>query len=169
MNTTPEPSLKKSPVNRPWYELHWSTVIVILLMVGFMTIIEIHGHIKPQRLSKRVGETYQHGTPWIYLERESESAFDPHVDLDAWSFNGKPGSRTFSLFYLLLDLLLVLIVIILVGSLIEHCRRESPVALLLLTLLAACVIWWCVVYHNQRIRELKNVGHSQGEIEWDHE
>lgn len=160
MNSTPQPSLEKPSHKRPWYELHLSTVFVVLLLAGFITIIEIHGNLIKEERGKTEEKTYRHGSPWIYLERE---VTDCHA-LDAWEFHSDPLKRKFSSRYLLLDLLLAMTVLILAGSLVEHCRRKSGftlIGLLLLTLLSACVIWWCVTHYNQRI---ENTSQFQGRM-----
>lgn len=154
MNSIPQPSLAKPTRKRPWYELHLSTVIIVLLLAGFMTFIEIHGNIKNTDRLKTELRTYQHGSPWIYLEREVRPLDYHRSTFEAWGFDSDPNSRKFSSLLLLLDLLLAVTVLILAGSLIEHCIRKAgftPIALWLLILLAGCMIWWCVIHHNQRI------------------
>ena len=169
MNAAPKPSLEKPSIKRPWHHLHWSTVIVILLMAGFMTIIEIHGEECKQK-PMTVELPFQHGSPWIYLKRDVTPLgdYERHY-LDAWDFHGKPGSHKFSLLYLILDLLLVLTIIIMIAYLFEYHSRHRTrwfqftlIELMLLILITAFVLSWWVTHQNQRIRELENVGNIQG-------
>jgi hypothetical protein len=151
MNAEPLPSGENRTKKWPWHHLHWSTVIVVLLMAGFLATIEIGGTIKKRMPDKTEDETFQHGSPWIYLEREVTRSRDYD---SAWCFGANAGTRKLSGRLLLFDILLAVTVVLLAATMLEHCLRKAgftPIALLLLMLLLGGAIWWCVVRYNQHL------------------
>ena len=60
---------------RPWYRLHRSTAVVLLLVSGAMVLVNVPGHrrvtkFRPFHRYLTIDEEFHHGWPLVYLRRE---------------------------------------------------------------------------------------------------
>ena len=129
------------PPRRPWYRLHLSTWVVLLLTAGILALLvvpgETDGHITAFGDSITEGsvivdgEFFHHGWPWEYLERyvdgsgknspRAELDYAPWLVLRGWSYRG--DANTFLPLTLFVDLLIAVAILVLTAFLFEIRRR----------------------------------------------
>jgi hypothetical protein len=145
---------------RPWYRLHVSTCMVLLLLATGLVLVIVPGESGGLFA---FGATYRHGWPWEYLDREvlcanPSSEIPPGwVTREGWSFEGDVA--IVDVWALLLDLLVALVILVVVGLAFEwrirRCQRLLQCSLrelLLLTLMIVALLgWWQT--ENERSRE----------------
>ena len=189
MSTKSGTSEKAVLPKRPWYRLHVSTWMVIVIVAGFLAIIVIPGEFNG--LTGRVsssgfeeGENFLHGWPWVYLDRfeiVNTASYNPDINEAnppwriprAWKCYSSAESSKFTLSCLIFDLLVGATGILTIAFLFEWRRRYrnrlfqfTLRELLMLMLVTALVFSWWRVHHNQRIREQEIVKSCPDGLTW---
>ncbi|MBN1911147.1 MAG: hypothetical protein JW818_15480 [Pirellulales bacterium] len=181
-----EPATPDSSVHavnrRPWWRLHFSTWLVLVLVIVFLVLLMVPGVEDPEvapRLSFYESPwsvtsqiTYAHGWPWCFLERKADSPDPPqswilpgfwgHVpwrDASSWALT--TGTCNLRPWALVGDAAVAVAILLAVGGGWEWRRRRrhrvwqfSLRELLILTLLVGLGLgWWrSQVVQNDRER-----------------
>lgn len=139
---TPEPL----PPKRPWWRLHLSTRIVLLLLAVVMTFIIVPGDT-------------QHGWPWVFLEQEASDEAQllkgpPWRSLAGWNLLWQ--WRDYNTLNLVLDSGVALSLLLASGLMFECWRRRRHRVwqfslrelFVATTLVAIACSWWAWHYHQ---------------------
>jgi hypothetical protein len=84
--SSPPPQTKPAPAvaPRPWYRLHWSTWIVIAAVLAFFALMNLPGRVNNQVHFFGSPIYYEHGWPFVFLDRCYSSsppkAFDENLE-----------------------------------------------------------------------------------------
>jgi len=162
------PSAEPVENRRPWYRLHLSTLLVLLLAAGLLVLIVVPGDLV-EMATVNVGaffgeqRRFEHGWPGVYLRRSTvyqgsapewpESGV-PWLSAEAWQFSAE--GCDFRPATLALDAAAVLAVLAALGAAVEWRRRRHHrvwqfglAEILLLTLFIAGLLGW---YQHNRLQ-----------------
>jgi hypothetical protein len=170
--------LESSP--RPWYRLHLSTWVVLLITTGILVLLIIPGENaeRPYHLWYPTSSHYglrdlilQHGWPWQYLERHifdpdpfgpyqiDEYDYVPWMKLCCWNISGG-DEFIFSPLMLFADIVIATSILVLVMICVEWRRRRifriwqfTLRELLIFTVLVAGMVGWWRTNHLRSVKE----------------
>ena len=119
---------------RPWYRLHASTFLVLLLVLTALVLLNVPGRVETHTFGKPdpnnildfgLGSHLEHGWPWTFLTRDSidnsQSIISGH-DISVWGMHKRVES--FSSWLLLSDVAVCGIFAAAAISLLERRRRK---------------------------------------------
>jgi hypothetical protein len=152
---------------RPWYDLHWSTAIIVLAMVVIAFLLEIQTDGTPANPGAYWGAKYQYGSPWIYLTRTVEST---RTLGGPWWFYGDPSGREVFPLILTLDVTMCVVAIMLIAFLIEcRCRSQNRWfqftlrEMICLMIIVAFMLSWTLTHRAEQKRIYEISEWSEGE------
>lgn len=157
---------------RPWYRLHRSTAVVLLLVVGAMVLVNVPGRrrvtkFRPFHRYLTIDEELHHGWPSVYLRREYVWPIFVSSQRQFWSL--RTGVIEFRLAAMLFDVLIALLVTIVVAGLWQWRRsqRRRLLQLHLSDMLVIMLIWACLlgwICHLYRSDQRQQRGIAQLEL-----
>ncbi len=169
-----EPETPEQP-RRPWWRLHLSTWVVVLLTAAVLVLIIVPGEKTILAFSSGPWDKvqYSHGWPWAWLEQiewerttlyngeppEPLWRFMPWLSDDAWKFTGDEVQFRFSMFAF--DPAIAAAIVVIAAAFEVWRRRRyrlwqfSLRELFVLTLVVAVVLGWWQGHRRRRLHELE--------------
>jgi hypothetical protein len=158
---------------RPWYRLHLSTWVVLILIAGVLAILNVPGEIDLCMVGAVesfviYGDHHLHGWPWEYLDRYPKVTGTKSTDEDinrapwliarCWNFQGKV--KSFSIIWLLGDLSIASAILVLAAIFLEWRRRRylriwqfTLRELIVFAIIVAGICSWWMTNHLYRQKE----------------
>ncbi len=160
MPESPDNADRPKQPPRPWYRLHLSTCVVLVLLTAPLVLLIVpgdsehmlhHSGWRPRPTQESRGEL-EHGWPFVYLRVsepvDPEPAAIPWLARHAWSFAG--SAKQFRPGNLAIDIVVAMLILIVAGITFECRRRRQRNAwqfrlwelLASFLLVAGALAWW---------------------------
>jgi len=173
---------------RPWYRLHISTLLVLIVAASVLVLVVVPGDFEDM-VFLNTGAFFteqgsvEHGWPGVYLRRVTgyQSSGPPRPELgipwltkEAWEFSGE--EREFRPATLAMDVAAAVAILAALGAAVEWRRRRHHRAwqfslgeVLLLTLFVAGVLGWWQYNRRcfQREKELMAISRAEYDVRGD--
>ena len=159
----PQPSIPDSPATskRPWWRLHVSTWVAILLTAAIWGLLNYPARKNLTPVYQRdAPQVYEHGWPFTYLTNMDDIwSWANMLDFHVWPFIG--------------NLAIGLLAIVVFGGCNEFLRRRRTrpwqyslrTAFLVMTL-AGVIMGWCTYRHRTEETAAQHIEELGGRIEW---